>query len=278
LDFQNWLRRHAVTLFFVLTYAITWVGIFAVTGFIRFQGQFVSFEPILMVFGVMLAAPGFSALALTAIGEGDLGLKVLAAYLMRWQVGLQWYIVAVFMVPLLVLGILLGLTVLVSPLFSPGFAPIGITVGIVVGFLEEIGWTGYALPRLRLKYSALGSALILGLLWGFWHILADFTGSAPGQEGVWIVNFLLSWVAPLVALRILMVWVYNNTRSLLLSQIMHASYAGTMFFLVPALSSDLALIYSATLTVVLWIAAGLVIALTGKELARRPARHKLAAA
>jgi uncharacterized protein len=277
LDFQNWFRRHAVALFFILTYAITWGGIFAVTGFIRFQGQVVPFERILMAFGVMLAGPSFTALALTAIGEGELGFKVLAAYLTRWRVGLHWFLVALLAAPMLILGVLLALTALVSPMFAPGFAAIGITVGILAGFFEEIGWTGFALPRLRQKYNALVSALLLGLLWSFWHLLADFAGSTPGQEGFWFFSFLLFWVAPLTAFRILMVWVYNNTRSLLLAQIMHACFSGALFVLAPSLSPDLSLLYSAVLAAVLWIAAGLVIAITGKDLVRRPARSKLAA-
>jgi uncharacterized protein len=274
LDLQNWLRRYTVVLFFILTYAVTWGSILAVTGTLRFQGQYVPFESILMAFGAMLAGPAFTALALTAFVDGEMGFKVLVTYLSRWKVALQWYLVALLVAPLSVLAVLLALTALVSGRFAPGFTSAGLAIGLLAGFFGEIGWSGYALPRLRQRYSPLGSSLLLGLLWGLWHLLADFSGSAPGQEGYWFASFLLFWLAPLVAYRILMVWVYTNTRSLLMMQLMHAAYFSALFVLGPALEPELALVYHAGLTIVLWLAAGLVVLITGKDLVRRPARMK----
>jgi uncharacterized protein len=277
LDFQRWYRRYDVLAFFVLTYAATWGTVFALTGTLRFQGVHIPFERILMVFGAMLAGPSFAALALIALGDGQMGFRLLGKHMGRWKVGLQWYLAALLTAPAAALIVLLGLTALVSPVFAPGFAPVGLAVGLLAGFFEEIGWTGFALPRMRQRFSPLASALVIGLLWGLWHLAADFSGSTPGQEGYWAASFLLFWLAPLVAYRVLMVWVYTHTRSLLLMQLMHAAYTAALFALSPALDVELALVYHGALTIVLWVMASAVVLLTGAQLTRQRAKAAHAA-
>lgn len=94
--------------------------------------------------------------------------------------GVQWY-AAVLLFPVLIMAVLMILTALVSPLFAPSFTVIGIAIGLIVGFFEEIGWTGFAFPKLQLKQSPLASGLILGVLWGFWHVWADYFGNSAFQ-------------------------------------------------------------------------------------------------
>ena len=66
----------------------------------------------------------------------------------RWRVSIRWYGVALLTAPVLVLAVLLTLTALVSPVFAPSFSARGIVIGLAAGFFEEIGWTGFALPKL----------------------------------------------------------------------------------------------------------------------------------
>ena len=51
------------------------------------------------------------------------------------------------------------------------FLLFGIAVGLGAGFFEELGWTGFAVPRLRRRYGVLTTGLIVGVLWGAWHFL-----------------------------------------------------------------------------------------------------------
>ncbi len=90
----------------------------------------------------------------------------------------------------------------------------GIVTGLMVGFFEELGWTGFAIPRMRLRYGVLATGLIVGLVWGLWHFILfweedSFSGILPL---VLLLARLFSW---LPAYRVLMVWVYDHTESLL---------------------------------------------------------------
>ncbi|HEV2460197.1 MAG TPA: CPBP family glutamic-type intramembrane protease, partial [Ktedonobacterales bacterium] len=62
-----------------------------------------------------------------------------------------------------------------SPVFTPSWFGIGLTFGVVAGLLEEIGWTGFALPRMLQQQRFLPASVLLGLLWGLWHLpVIDF--------------------------------------------------------------------------------------------------------
>jgi len=85
---------------------------------------------------------------------------------------------------------------------------------------EELGWRGYALPRLMVGRSALSAAVILGLIWGAWHLPAFFMSGMP-QSRIAIVPFMIGSVA----VSILMTWVYNSTGgSVLMTILMHLMF------------------------------------------------------
>jgi uncharacterized protein len=92
---------------------------------------------------------------------------------------------------------------------------------------EEVGWRGYALPRLQGRMSALSASLLLGLVWALWH-LPYYTIIGHPLEG----SFFGWTILGLPAIAILFTWVYNNTRgSLLLALMFHSSIALTGAFL-----------------------------------------------
>jgi membrane protease YdiL (CAAX protease family) len=134
----------------------------------------------------------------------------------------------------------------------------GLVIGALAGFFEEIGWSGFATPRLLQRYSVLGAGLRLGLLWGAWHSLAGFLGSTPGQELYWLVDTLLFWVLGLTAYRILMTWVYSKTGSVLLAQIMHLCFTGIFFVFEPPMTVAQRLPYDLALTLCFWGLAGVI--------------------
>lgn len=92
---------------------------------------------------------------------------------------------------------------------------------------------GYAFPRLCSKYSDLVSGVILGLLWGVWHLpVIDYLGTATPHSSYWIPYFL-AFTAAMTAVRVLIAWVYANTKSVVLAQLMHASSTGSLVVLSP---------------------------------------------
>jgi membrane protease YdiL (CAAX protease family) len=100
---------------------------------------------------------------------------------------------------------------------------------LVVGLLEELGWTGFAIPRLQPRHRVLATGLIVGVPWGAWHLLTNNLWIASGFSGelsraVFVTATGVSLVAgQLPAYRVLMVWVYDRTGSLLMAVLMHAS-------------------------------------------------------
>ena len=126
----------------------------------------------------MLVGPSFSGIFLTRWFDGRQGLQSLFARMRRFRFPLRWYI-ALLIPPAMVLAVLLCLKAFVSPVYTPNRFWIGVTFGILAGFLEEIGWMGFAYPRLRQRFAVLPAAAILGLFWGLWHApVIDFLGSA----------------------------------------------------------------------------------------------------
>jgi uncharacterized protein len=257
---ETLLRRYPLTSYFVLVYALAWGGVLWVVEGMAGSGSAPSPAEVGMVALPMLLAPGLAAFALTALVEGKAGLRVLWALMTRWRVDLRWYALAVVALPLLLLAILYTLGALVSPVYAPTLALMGLA-GLFAGYLEEIGWTGYATPRLLARWSPVTAGLWLGALWGIWHPLADYLirGSALGT--FWPVTFGL-FVLPLIAWRILMTVVYARTQSGVVAQLMHFAYTGSLGAFIPlAAISPMqdALVY-AILAGVLWLGvAGLAV-------------------
>lgn len=246
-------QRHPLTSYFVIAYAIAWGGSLLVAGATRLQGSAISSAQLALVMLMMLMGPSVAGVLVTAIVSGRDGLRELGMRMRRWRVGGRWYAVAVLTTPVVLLGVLYALTVLVSPAYRPAFNLLfGLVAGGLAGFFEEIGWSGFATPRLLQKYSIVTGGLLLGVLWGVWHGMAGFMGSTPGQEAFWLVEFILFWVVTLTAYRILMTWVYSHTGSILVAQIMHAFFTGTLVAVLPVLAQRQTLVYEVIFAACLW--------------------------
>lgn len=263
---KTWIERHSLVSYFALAYGITWGGILVFLASKGFQTHAIQTQdlPILLLF--MLLGPSVAGLGLTWLLDRPGGIHELWLRLTHWRVGLNWYAVALLANPALTIVILTLLTILISPAFAPGFAIIGLVIGLVAGFVEELGWTGFATPRLLSRNNVLTAGLVLGVLWAVWHLLADFSGnfSSMGMTG-WVTWFVTYWLLPLTAYRILMTWVYANTRSLMLAQLMHASWTGWQFALSPATSTDQTTVWHLILAVALWGLVFLVIVIDRKQ-------------
>lgn len=254
----SFLQRHSLLTYFLLAYAITWGGILLFLASIGFQFALIRMQEGLIIFGLMILGPSLSGLILTAALDGRQGLAELWQRMIRWRVGGRWYLVALLTNPVLLLLILFFLSVTVSPDYAPGFQVIGLFIGLIAGYFEEIGWTGFATPRLLDRHSPLKAGLLLGLLWALWHMLADYSGNISLMGASWPLWFISYWILPLTAYRILMTWVYANTRSVLLAQLMHASYTGWQYAFSPGASFSQNLLWQGLFALGLWALVGLV--------------------
>jgi membrane protease YdiL (CAAX protease family) len=152
--------------------------------------------------------------------------------------GARWYAVAFLTAPLLSGAVLLALS-LSSSEYLPTVLTTsdkgalllqGIVGTFVGGIFEELGWTGFATPTLvRLHYGVLPTGIIVGVLWGVVHLPVYYWGASGDLSGVLLLAVvaanILAWFPPY---RVLMVWVYNRTESLLLAMLMHGSATGSL--------------------------------------------------
>jgi hypothetical protein len=188
----------------------------------------------LVPFGPLIAAV---IVALLAGGRRELW--ALLRQLGRWRVHPIWYAIALLGPP-----VLAGLTAVLA--VAAG-APVRGTGGytdwraityfflstiIIVGLFEEVGWRGFALPRLQLRLDAIWAALVLGVLWGLWHLpelISDPTGQRPPMQ-------FLIWA---LALSVILSWLYNSTNgSLPIVIICHAAIDTAGRFMLPEFVGD----------------------------------------
>jgi membrane protease YdiL (CAAX protease family) len=275
---KAFIESHPVLTYFVLTFAISWGCILMVVGpggIPMTTEQLKTVGP--LVYMATLTGPSVAGLLLTGLIDGRAGFRELLSRLIRWPVGVRWVVIALLATPLLATALLLALS-----LFSPEFLPAlfttddrvtllltGIAVGLMVGIFEELGWTGFAIPRLRLRYGVLATGLIVGVLWGGWHFIVfwqsgSFSGALPLAL---LLAQLFSW---LPAYRVLMVWVYDRTQSLLVVMLTHASLVvSTAGTLVPlTLAGMILLTWILVWAAALWVVVAAVAAQAARQAKR----------
>lgn len=262
MNIKAFIARYPLVSYFLMAYGITWGSILVFLGSRGFQFTSLQVQDtsilFVIVFLSMLLGPSMSSLVLTAVLDGRNGLVDLWQRIKHWQVGLSWYAIALLTVPVSTLVIFSMLSALISPTFGPSFRIVLGIAGLLAGGFEEIGWTGFAAPRLLSKHDPLKAGFFLGILWAFWHMLADFSGNISNLTVMeWLAWFVIYWILPLTAYRILMTWVYSHTQSVLLGQLMHASYTGWLIVLSPD-TPKTDLLWESIFAAILWLLVGVV--------------------
>ncbi len=186
-----------------------------------------AYGPVLLSLAVL--GPAIAAISLTYIskdkkGRRDYWLRIIDIK----RISFKWYLI-IFLLPAALLGFAALLDFLTGGKgWTFGQQIIQFSVNpfylIVIAFLapalEELGWRGYALDRLQIRWNALASSLILGVLWSLWHLPIFFIpGTYQSSLGVGSLAFW-TYMISVIPLTVLFTWIFNNTSSSTLSAIL----------------------------------------------------------
>jgi membrane protease YdiL (CAAX protease family) len=289
-NIKAFVKSHPLLSFYALAFAISWGGLIMVVG----GPSKVLGSPELLgtrfafVMLAWLAGPSVASILMTGLVYGREGLRDLLTRVTRWRVGARWYAVALLSAPLLVTTVLFALS-LNSPEYLPTILTTtdkgalllqGIVGTLVGGIFEELGWTGFATHTLlrRMRHGVLGTGLIVGVLWGVAHLPLYYWGASGDLSGGPLVAVvaanILAWFPPY---RVLMVWVYDRTESLLLAMLMHASLTGSLVILASLAPGWPLFTFLLVFGAVLWVVVGAVALANHGHLSRQsPLRGRVA--
>ena len=237
----SFIRKNAVFFYFSLVFIISWGLIIILAGPENIPIHPEKSKALLpLLYTMMLLGPGIAGILLTGIVNGKEGYRNLRFCLFKWKVGFRWYLVALLTAPVLAIIILFILSRFSSDYTMHFFCShnktsillSGLMVGLMVGIFEELGWSGFVVPRLRKCYTIFSTGLITGLIWGAWHFILfwesdTFNGMLPL---IILIGRLFTWLPPF---RIFMVWILDRTDSMLIVILTHASLVFTTTVLVP---------------------------------------------
>lgn len=249
------IARHPVISFFLLAYILTWLGWSPWVlsndgiGLLDFDGEKYAF--FFNTVGLILG-PTLSAFVVTGVPEGREGVRRLLSRILLWRVSLRWYAFTLLVIPAVVLlcaAVMPGAIASFDAAKVPSVLVRCVVLGIAVLFIggpifEEIGWRGFALPKLQGLYGPLAGTLVLGMLWGLWHLPLFRIASwdTPHESPLDIALFVLL----AVSMAIVYTWVFNTTKgSVLLVILAHGSFSMGTFaaydlFPVPAVTEGFA--------------------------------------
>jgi CAAX protease family protein len=221
----QFMARHPLFFFFLLAFTFTWIIEFLLLGLLHLLP---------LLFLAVLVGPTLSAFIMTGITERRVGVVRLLRRYVLWRVSFWWYLFVLIGIPALILWSLLispgALTKLPAsvPILGLAYLLTYLATFVLGGpLLEEPGWRGFALPRLQQRFGPLRGTLLLGILWGLWHlplflVIPGYNGAGTGIVGI-LLPFSL-FLLTVVAFAVLFTWVFNHTKgSLLLVMLLHTS-------------------------------------------------------
>ncbi len=244
--------KQSLSMFFVIALALPIVTTIVVVLMAGAPSGLVVNEmsvPALVVVMGMLLSPTIAAIVVAYRSQRFAGVKTLFRQLQHWKFGPQWYLSAVLIFPATILGVLFVLS-----WFSSSFTPVlafgGMALAALLSTLwEEIGWTGLATPLMLQRMSPLNVGLSLGAVHAVWHLAAGIYGAGAFHGNLFVVNFLASSVG-IIGLRIVTVWLYVRTRSLVLGWLTHLSFTGgQLSFVSFALTSGETIVWNTAFSV-----------------------------
>ena len=209
----------SLVIFFLLSYALMWACFITVAVAVRattLLGQ------ALLLLGAY--SPSFAALWLTARHQGSTGISNLLSGILLWRVALRWYVFAAGYMLFIKLASAIIHRLIWGEWPRFGDLPWYMVVAAVLFSTpfqagEEIGWRGYALPRMAARFGLSWASVLLGVIWAGWHLPQFFIREADTYHQAFLV-----WALQVTALSVAFAWLYIRTnRSLLLPMLLHSA-------------------------------------------------------
>jgi membrane protease YdiL (CAAX protease family) len=224
-------------------------------------------------------APSLAALAVTALeGRGETW-RGLIAPLLRWRMDLGALSVALLLVPTTTAVSLFFQGSFIGPLRWPDFALVVMALvwPLLATLGEELGWRGFLLPRLAARFGLLTSALMVGFIWGIWHLPADYVALKGYGEWFWAA-FLLNGPIVLTAHSIVMAWLWRRTSGGLFAAVLYHLTITASAMVTPTSASDglPGVLAAGVGAAVMWLAAILLLFLRRGDFLERPGRRQTA--
>jgi membrane protease YdiL (CAAX protease family) len=286
------IRRRPLAAFFALAYAGCWAFLL-VPALARDGLGLLPFSlpvPVLLFFPpATLAGTALAAFLVARVADGPTVARSLRRAPLAWRVHPGWYALALLGMPaayfagaLPVLGVapLAALARDASPLLT-SYLPNVIVLYFLISVWEEIGWAGFATPRLQARFGPVAGSAILGTLWALWHLPAFFVAGQVVEEKVGLHNlYLLGVYLPLlvasaIPARMAMTWLYNASGgSVLIVGLFHAAWDMTGSKLAPLYLPEIErrFAYGQWTLALLWGLAAVLLVATRGTLAYRPGR------
>ncbi len=207
--------------FLIITFGLAW-GIIALYIFLEDQmtaifGQLTGNHPL---FFLAVYAPAIAAFSIILRKSGINGLKQYLTRLFLWRCSLYWYAFLLIGLPVVFYAGAAWKGTLVSDPFqfsSAGALVTAMLLGIIKGPVEEFGWRGFAQPLLQRKLAPVWVALIIGIVWGIWHLPAFMLSGT--QQSAWSFSAFLGGT---IAISLIMTPLFNSSKgSILIAAFMH---------------------------------------------------------
>jgi len=259
-------RAGSLAGYFLLTYAVTWSCFIPVAAGVLRATTLPGYA--LLLVGTF--APSLVAVLLTWSREGVAGIRALLRGVVQWQVAGRWYLFAASYIAVVKSAVaLLHRAVLgawprfgTEPLY---LIPLAIAMSTPVQAGEEIGWRGYALPRMAARMGLRAASVVLGIIWACWHLPLFFVPEADTYQQSFTVYAL-----QVTALSVAIAWLYGNTKkSLLLPMLLHAA-ANNSKDIVPSALTVGAGTFGLVASPVAWMTVGLLWMCAAYFLVRMP--------
>ncbi|MFX0141507.1 MAG: CPBP family intramembrane glutamic endopeptidase [Candidatus Hodarchaeota archaeon] len=224
-------------LYFLITFSWSWSfwlpAVLSPTGYS---------EPLFFAFYLIgVFGPFVGAFSLTFINEKMEGVKKLGKQFWNVKINPKWWLVIIFLYPVLFIvpffiAVIAGIYTPPDMYFSqPWLVIVSIPINFAINFIgaplgEEFGWRGYALPRFQARWNAFISSIVLGIIWGIWHLPLLIISTTSD-----LVISIVLYILMVILVSILYTWIFNNTKGNILGLIIFHTIENTMegLFFVP---------------------------------------------
>jgi hypothetical protein len=251
---DNWFHKHPIAAYLILANGITWLCwiptlviaskqdylLPTIDGFAAFvQSGFSDANHLIVsvVFSLAIYGPLIGAFIVTRFDSGKVGIAELGGRIIKWRIGIRWYLAAA-LIALALSGVpflLVTLTRLAqldsSGVFAlaPFILPLLLWQILTSGLGEEPGWRGFLLPKLQARFGGEKYIWVLGLIWAIWHYpftiyhtLSSMTNVPMAAMIPTVIFTLAGFTMSIIGMTYIYVWLYNNTKSVFLAILFHA--------------------------------------------------------